>query len=81
MDDKKSADGGRNKDLGLLEEDDEFEEFPEDDWDFRKEDSGDAQMWEVRKYDESISPITIVISILFRTTGTMRILRASSPIS
>jgi len=37
-----------------MEEDDEFEEFPEDDWDYRKEDSGDARMWEDNWDDENI---------------------------
>ena len=47
MADKKASETGSKTELGLLEEDDEFEEFPQDDWDARKEDSGDGQMWEV----------------------------------
>ena len=33
-------------DIDLLEEDDEFEEFPTDDWDIRKEDQTDINVWE-----------------------------------
>ena len=33
-------------DVDLLEEDDEFEEFPQDDWDVRKEDQSDINVWE-----------------------------------
>ncbi|KAB7494114.1 hypothetical protein Anas_09534, partial [Armadillidium nasatum] len=33
-------------DLGLLEEDDEFEEFPAEDWAEEDEDSEDVNVWE-----------------------------------
>ena len=31
-------------DIDLLEEDDEFEEFPQDDWDVRKQDQADINV-------------------------------------
>ena len=33
-------------DIDKLDEDDEFEEFPTDDWDIRQEDQTDIQVWE-----------------------------------
>ncbi|KAH9382980.1 hypothetical protein HPB48_023617 [Haemaphysalis longicornis] len=33
-------------DLGLLEEDDEFEEFPAEEWTAKSEDSQDVNVWE-----------------------------------
>ena len=33
-------------DIDKLEDDDEFEEFPTDDWDIRQEDQTDIQVWE-----------------------------------
>jgi len=39
--------------LDLLEEDDEFEEFAEDDWDIRQEDQTDIQVWEESWDDEN----------------------------
>jgi len=41
-------------DLGLLEEDDEFEEFPAEDWDAREEDSDDINVWEDNWDDDNI---------------------------
>ena len=41
------AEEKKTLDLDMLEEeDDEFEEFPTDDWDIRKEDQTDIQVWE-----------------------------------
>jgi len=40
------AEEKKKLDLDLLEEDDEFEEFPTDDWDIRQEDQTDIQVWE-----------------------------------
>ena len=40
------SDVKKGLDIDLLEEDDEFEEFPTEDWDIRKEDQTDIQMWE-----------------------------------
>nr|ALS04560.1 putative 26S proteasome complex subunit DSS1 [Pseudodiaptomus poplesia] len=34
------------KTLDLLEEDDEFEEFEQEDWDIRREDQTDIKVWE-----------------------------------
>lgn len=39
-------------DIDLLEEDDEFEEFPQDDWDVRKEDQTDINVWEANWDDD-----------------------------
>ena len=39
-------------DIDLLEEDDEFEEFPQDDWDVRKEDQADINVWEANWDDD-----------------------------
>lgn len=40
------AEEKKKLDLDMLEEDDEFEEFPADDWDIRQEDQTDIQVWE-----------------------------------
>ena len=42
------------KDVDLVEEDDEFEEFPQDDWDVRKEDQADINVWEANWDDDKI---------------------------
>ena len=42
----KMSEGKKNLDIDLLEEDDEFEEFPTEDWDIRKEDQTDINVWE-----------------------------------
>ena len=39
-------------DIDKLEDDDEFEEFPTDDWDIRQEDQTDIQVWEDSWDDE-----------------------------
>ena len=39
-----AAEGKKVENLDLLEEDDEFEEFAEDDWDIRQEDQTDIQV-------------------------------------
>ncbi|XP_062519382.1 26S proteasome complex subunit SEM1-like [Corticium candelabrum] len=41
-------------DLGLLEEDDEFEEFPIEDWMATDEDPGDAHVWEDNWDDDNV---------------------------
>ncbi|PVD35724.1 hypothetical protein C0Q70_02687 [Pomacea canaliculata] len=41
-------------DLGLLEEDDEFEEFPAEDWGEEDEDSADVNVWEDNWDDDNI---------------------------
>ena len=38
--------GEKKPDLGLLEEDDEFEEFPAEDWTAAEEDKTDQNVWE-----------------------------------
>jgi len=41
-------------DLGLLEEDDEFEEFPAEEWDRKDEDSTDVNVWEDNWDDDTV---------------------------
>merc|ERR1712029_706968 len=41
-------------DLGLLEEDDEFEEFPAEEWDKKDDDSTDVNVWEDNWDDDTI---------------------------
>jgi len=41
-------------DLGLLEEDDEFEEFPAEDWTGADEDQGDVTVWEDNWDDNNV---------------------------
>merc|ERR1712080_100743 len=40
--------------LGLLEEDDEFEEFPAEEWDAKQEDQTDVNVWEDNWDDDAI---------------------------
>merc|ERR1711971_1097858 len=53
---EKSSGGGESKpgDLGLLEEDDEFEEFPAEDWTCRDEDPSDVNVWEDNWDDDNV---------------------------
>ncbi|KAL1453193.1 hypothetical protein WDU94_007358 [Cyamophila willieti] len=60
-DDKSSKDkslvGDKDKskvDLGLLEEDDEFEEFPAEDWTKKDEDEKDVNVWEDNWDDDNV---------------------------
>jgi len=41
-------------DLGLLEEDDEFEEFPAEKWDAKDEDQADVNVWEDNWDDDTV---------------------------
>ncbi|XP_059478860.1 26S proteasome complex subunit SEM1 [Neocloeon triangulifer] len=41
-------------DLGLLEEDDEFEEFPAEDWTGKDEDDQDVNVWEDNWDDDNV---------------------------
>ncbi|KDR23221.1 26S proteasome complex subunit DSS1 [Zootermopsis nevadensis] len=41
-------------DLGLLEEDDEFEEFPAEDWAGKDEDEEDISVWEDNWDDDNV---------------------------
>merc|ERR1712241_39603 len=41
-------------DLGLLEEDDEFEEFPAEKWESKDEDSADVNVWEDNWDDDTV---------------------------
>ncbi|XP_034937939.1 26S proteasome complex subunit SEM1 [Chelonus insularis] len=41
-------------DLGLLEEDDEFEEFPTEDWTAKDEDNEDISVWEDNWDDDDV---------------------------
>ncbi|CAG0888614.1 unnamed protein product [Darwinula stevensoni] len=52
-----AADSGTGKqkvDLGLLEEDDEFEEFPAEDWTEKDEDEEDLNVWEDNWDDDNV---------------------------
>merc|ERR1711860_320638 len=40
--------------LGLLEEDDDFEEFPAAEWDSKEEDTKDANVWEDNWDDDNV---------------------------
>lgn len=55
---KKSTSAGSDKpskkEQGLFEEDDEFEEFPTENWDERGEDSSDKQLWEDNWDDDNV---------------------------
>jgi len=42
------------EDLNVLEEDDEFEEFEQDNWDIRREDQSDIKVWEDNWDDDNI---------------------------
>ncbi|KAK4296508.1 hypothetical protein Pmani_030998 [Petrolisthes manimaculis] len=52
--DKQPADTKPKIDLGLLEEDDEFEEFPAEDWGAAEEDAEDINVWEDNWDDDNI---------------------------
>merc|ERR1712018_79695 len=41
-------------DLGLLDEDDEFEEFPAEEWDAKQEDQTDVNVWEDNWDDDAV---------------------------
>merc|ERR1712018_690439 len=41
-------------DLGLLDEDDEFEEFPAKEWDAKQEDQTDVNVWEDNWDDDAV---------------------------
>ena len=41
-------------DLGLLEEDDDFEEFPSEKWDKTEEDNMDVNVWEANWDDDNV---------------------------
>ena len=41
-------------DLGLLEEDDDFEEFPSEKWDKTEEDNTDVNVWEANWDDDNV---------------------------
>ena len=41
-------------DLGLLEEDDEFEEFPSEKWESKDEDQTDVNVWEDNWDDDTV---------------------------
>ena len=52
--DKKVADNKKSIDLGLLEEDDDFEEFPSEKWDKNEEDTTDVNVWEGNWDDDNV---------------------------
>jgi len=49
-----TSDKDTKPDLGLLEEDDEFEEFPAEDWTGADEDPGDVNVWEDNWDDDNV---------------------------
>ncbi|XP_052871329.1 26S proteasome complex subunit SEM1 [Anopheles bellator] len=53
MSDKESKEKPK-LDLGLLEEDDEFEEFPAEDWAGNKEDEEELSVWEDNWDDDNV---------------------------
>ncbi|EAA06113.4 26S proteasome complex subunit SEM1 [Anopheles arabiensis] len=53
MSDKENKDKPK-LDLGLLEEDDEFEEFPAEDWAGNKEDEEELSVWEDNWDDDNV---------------------------
>eukprot|EP00054_Salpingoeca_dolichothecata_P032028 m.265381 g.265381 ORF g.265381 m.265381 type:complete len:76 (+) comp28964_c0_seq1:44-271(+) len=50
----KSSDKKKEKKTHLLEEDDEFEEFPKEDWDETEEDKDDVAQWEDNWDDDNL---------------------------
>ena len=48
------SDKEKKPDLGLLEEDDEFEEFPAEDWTEENEDKEDINVWEDNWDDDNL---------------------------
>ena len=52
--DKKMAEDKKSVDLGLLEEDDDFEEFPSEKWDKNEEDTTDVNVWEANWDDDTV---------------------------
>lgn len=46
--------GGETVTLGILEEDDEFEEFPVEDWDESAENKLDVEQWEADWDDDNL---------------------------
>ena len=52
--DKDSKDSDKKEQLGLLEEDDDFEEFPAAEWDSKDEDGDDVNVWEDNWDDDSV---------------------------
>ena len=59
-----AAEGKKVENLDLLEEDDEFEEFAEDDWDIRQEDQTDIQVC-LNEY----CLVSYIISLITLATG------------
>ena len=51
---KKEAESKNSIDLGLLEEDDDFEEFPSEKWDKNEEDTTDVNVWEANWDDDNV---------------------------
>ena len=52
--DKKAAESKKSIDLGLLEEDDDFEEFPSEKWGKNEEDAMDVNVWEGNWDDDNV---------------------------
>ncbi|KAG8243242.1 26S proteasome complex subunit SEM1 [Homalodisca vitripennis] len=54
MSDSKAEKEKPKADLGLLEEDDEFEEFPAENWTEKDEDDKDVNVWEDNWDDDNV---------------------------
>ena len=54
------AEDNKAIDLGLLEEDDEFEEFPSEEWDAKDEDQSDVNVWEDKWDDDNVQVMICV---------------------
>ncbi|XP_065053909.1 26S proteasome complex subunit SEM1-like [Rhopilema esculentum] len=51
---EKAENISKKSDLGLLEEDDDFEEFPAEEWKAADEDEEDAKLWEDDWDDDNV---------------------------
>ena len=54
------AEDNKAIDLGLLEEDDEFEEFSSEEWDAKDEDQSDVNVWEDKWDDDNVQVMICV---------------------
>jgi len=77
MTDTKTEEKKKTVDLGLLEEDDEFEEFPAEEWDKKDEDATDVNVWEDNWDDDTIEDD---FSVQLRKFGRKRSLTRSPPL-
>ena len=59
------ADSKQTTDLGLLEEDDEFEEFPKDEVVSDEQDQNDIKVWEDKWDDDDTAQVKTLLSRYF----------------